>query len=151
LYGICLKINTFEINNPTQMATRIFITMILATVLYACTDTTRDRDNDRQQTIVNADSSGETGRLVIEVRRQNNNALVANARVNLFLSYDDLLRNISLYSLQTNNSGRADFGFVLNGNYYLTASATIDGVPLRDTTVAQIIPIREVTRILYLR
>lgn len=131
--------------------TRLFIIAILVSALYACGGGSTDRDNNRQQNIVNADSSGETGRLNVEVRRQSTNALVANARVNLYLTYDDLLRNLSLFSLQTSNQGRADFGFVLNGNYYLTATATIDGAVLRDTTVAQIIPIREVTRILYLR
>jgi hypothetical protein len=109
-----------------------------------------DQDNDNRQTVITNDTSILTGRLLVEVRRNSNGNFVDNAEVNLYLNYDDMLRDFPLYSLNANN-GRADFGFVLNGNYYITGSFSSTTGVIRDTTVAQVLPRNTITRLLYLR
>lgn len=107
--------------------------------------------NTTVQAIVSTDSSDVAGRLQVEVRNTNNTGSVANATVSLFLNYDDVLRNYALYRISSSSSGQVDFGFVLQGNYYLTGSAVISGITRTDTTVVQIIPKRTNTRFLFLR
>jgi len=107
--------------------------------------------NTTVQTIVSTDSSDVAGRLQVEVRNTTNTGSVANATVSLFLNYDDVLRNYALYRISSSSTGQVDFGFVLQGNYYLTGSAVISGRTRTDTTVVQIIPKRTNTRFLFLR
>ncbi len=124
--------------------------LIAFAIITSCSGTQEDDDNDNQQTVITNDTSSLTGRLLVEVRRNSNNSLIDNAEVNLYLNYDDMLRNFPLYSLNANN-GRADFGFVLNGNYYITGSFSSTTGVIRDTTVAQVLPRNTITRLLYLR
>jgi hypothetical protein len=130
----------------------IYLAMFVAfAIITSCSGSQDDdQDNDNRQTVITNDTSILTGRLLVEVRRNSNGNFVDNAEVNLYLNYDDMLRDFPLYSLNANN-GRADFGFVLNGNYYITGSFSSTTGVIRDTTVAQVLPRNTITRLLYLR
>lgn len=101
-------------------------------------------DPTPQNTVITSDSSEFNGRLKAEVRNNSNN-LESNAIVYLYANYSDLERNLSLNYIYTNSSGIADFGYLLQGNYYLMAQSTTNSF-LRDTTVVQVNSKRETTR-----
>lgn len=135
--------------STTQLMLRPFILCSLVLIAFAFASCSKDdNDNAPQQSIVVADSSEVTGRLLVTVSNVNGDP-VANATVNLYLTYDDVLRGISLYSFPSTNSGQVDFGYILQGNYYVTGTSS-NGV-LKDTSVAQVLPRRSLTRRLILR
>lgn len=107
-----------------------------------------DDDPTPTQTIVTTDSSGVSGRLYVDVFDVNGND-VSGANVSLFLSKEDLDANIPLYSFVSSSAGRVDFGYILQGNYYVTGSNNAG--TLHDTTVAQVLPKRVLTRKLILQ
>jgi hypothetical protein len=114
----------------------LIVLLISVFLLNACS-------KQRIQTIVTRDSSDQTGRLFAEVLN-NSGDPINNASVSLFISYEDVKKGLALYSFNSNNQGKVDFGFVLTGNYYLTAiDATL---AFKDTTVAQVVPQRTITR-----
>ncbi|MBP9688138.1 MAG: hypothetical protein KBE91_00900 [Bacteroidia bacterium] len=107
-----------------------------------------DTDTNPQQPIVSVDSSEYNGRLKVEVRNVNNN-IEQNAIVYLYPSYQDLQNNLSLNYIYTNNNGLVDFGYLLQGNYYLLARS-LSGAVARDTAVVQVNSHRETLRIMNL-
>ena len=114
----------FAPNKYKKMRTKnsIFVLlglMIAAVVSTSCSKSESDNTTPQQQ-IVTTDSSEFNGRLKAEVRNVNNN-LENNAIVYLYANYSDLVNNLSLNFVYTNNSGIADFGYLLQGNYYLLA------------------------------
>lgn len=117
--------------------------MIAAVVSTSCSKSESDNTTPQQQ-IVTTDSSEFNGRLKAEVRNVNNN-LENNAVVYLYANYSDLVNNLSLNFVYTNNSGIADFGYLLQGNYYLLAR-NLSGAAARDTAVVQVNSRRETTR-----
>lgn len=124
---------------------------ILASLILIASCSKDDNDNNNPtpiQTIITSDSSNATGRLYVDVFDLNGNE-INQAIVSLYISYNDLQKSIPLYTFSSNNNGRVDFGFVLQGNYYLTGSNT-NGT-LSDTTVAQVLPQRSIFRKLILR
>lgn len=112
----------------------------------SCKKTTDD-ENDSQP-IITTDTSQFNGKLKAEVRT-NNNSPDANAVVYVYTSYNDFLNNMPLNYVLTNNSGIADFGYVLQGNYYLFAKNNSNGA-LTDTAVVQVLSRRETLRIMRL-
>lgn len=121
--------------------------MIAAVVSTSCSKSESDNTTPQQQ-IVTTDSSEFNGRLKAEVRNVNNN-LENNAIVYLYANYSDLVNNLSLNFVYTNNSGIADFGYLLQGNYYLFAR-NLSGAVARDTAVVQVNSRRETTRLMRL-
>lgn len=121
--------------------------MIAAVVSTSCSKSESDNTTPQQQ-IVTTDSSEFNGRLKAEVRNVNNN-LENNAVVYLYANYSDLVNNLSLNFVYTNNSGIADFGYLLQGNYYLLAR-NLSGAVARDTAVVQVNSRRETTRLMRL-
>lgn len=121
--------------------------MIAAVVSTSCSKSDNDNTTPQQQ-IVTTDSSEFNGRLKAEVRNVNNN-LENNAIVYLYANYSDLVNNLSLNFVYTNNSGIADFGYLLQGNYYLLAR-NLSGAVARDTAVVQVNSRRETTRLMRL-
>ncbi len=124
----------------------ILIIVFLALVASACSKS--DTDTNPQQPIVSVDSSEFNGRLKVEVRNVNNN-IEQNAIVYLYPSYQDLQNNLSLNYIYTNNNGLVDFGYLLQGNYYLLAR-NLSGAVARDTAVVQVNSHRETLRIMNL-
>lgn len=121
--------------------------MIASVVSTSCSKSESDNTTPQQQ-IVTTDSSEFNGRLKAEVRNVNNN-LENNAVVYLYANYSDLVNNLSLNFVYTNNSGIADFGYLLQGNYYLLAR-NLSGAAARDTAVVQVNSRRETTRLMRL-
>jgi hypothetical protein len=120
-----------------------YILFCLSALLFvACTK----QEGDTSQTIITSDSSDITGRLYVDAYDINGNKL-SNVSASLYLTYDDVKRNISLYTFTSNSSGRIDFGYILQGNYYVTGT----NGNVHDTTVAQVLPKRTITRKLFLR
>ena len=131
----------------TKNSILIFIGFVFVVVATSCTQSENDNTTPQQQ-IVNTDSSEYNGRLKAEVRNVNNN-LEDNAIVYLYANYNDLVNNLSLNFVYTNNSGIADFGYLLQGNYYLLAR-NMSGAVARDTAVVQVNSRRETTRLMRL-
>ena len=125
---------------------QLFLCLGFVMAMVACQK--NDSDSTPSQTIVTSDSSNVTGRLYVDMYDVSGN-LLSNATANLFLSYDDIKRNIPLFSFKSNSSGRVDFGYILEGNYYLTGVSN-SGL-LHDTTPAQVLPKRTLTRKLILK
>jgi hypothetical protein len=123
---------------------KYFSLVLILFVLAACSK----KEGDTNQTIINSDSSEVTGRLYVDAYDMNGNKL-SNVTASLYLTYDDVKRNISLYTFTSNASGRIDFGYILQGNYYVTG--VNNTASLHDTTVAQVLPKRIITRKLFLR
>ncbi len=121
--------------------------MVASVVSTSCSKSESDNTTPQQQ-IVTTDSSEFNGRLKAEVRNVNNN-LENNAVVYLYANYSDLVNNLSLNFVYTNNSGIADFGYLLQGNYYLLARS-LSGTVARDTAVVQVNSRRETTRLMRL-
>lgn len=132
----------------TKNSIFILLGLIIAAVVSTSCSKSDNDDTTPQQQIVTTDSSEFNGRLKAEVRDVNNN-LEDNAIVYLYANYGDLVNNLSLNFVYTNNSGIADFGYLLQGNYYLLARNT-SGITARDTAVVQVNSRRETTRIMRL-
>ena len=123
---------------------KLLFGFLLVMIVSASCSKSSSSDPTPQSTIITSDSSEYNGRLKAEVRNNSNN-LEANAVVYLYANYSDLERNLSLNYIYTNSSGIADFGYLLQGNYYLMAQSTTNSF-LRDTTVVQVNSKRETTR-----
>lgn len=123
--------------------------VLLASAVASCTKV-QDPILEDEQPIVKDDSSGITGRLYIIARNSNNTTNIENATVKLFSSYEDARRDFTLFRVNTDNNGKADFGFVLQGNYYVVGSATVGSNLFTDTIAIQVIPKQTITRYLYL-
>lgn len=129
------------------MKTQILLVLFVALIVASCSKKD-DGDDTPQQTIITTDSSGVSGRLYVEVYDVNGNDLTG-ATVSLYLSKEDMNADIPLYSFVSPSSGRVDFGYVLQGNYYVTGRNNIGTT--HDTTVAQVLPKRVLTRKLILQ
>lgn len=125
-------------------AKKIMMSLLGVALLVVSCSKNSDNDASPQQAIITSDSSEFNGRLKAEVRGVNN-GLEANVVVYLFPDYQALINNLSLNYQFTNSSGVADFGYVLQGNYYLLARSTVNN-GARDTVVVQVNSRREVVR-----
>lgn len=131
----------------TKNSIFVLIGLVFVAVATSCTPSENDNTTPQQQ-IVTTDSSEYNGRLKAEIRNVNNN-LEDNAIVYLYANYSDLVNNLSLNFVYTNNLGIADFGYLLQGNYYLLAR-NMSGAVARDTAVVQVNSRRETTRLMRL-
>jgi ABC-type uncharacterized transport system YnjBCD substrate-binding protein len=129
------------------MKIQTILVLFFAITVVAVSCSKGDHD-EPDQTIITSDSSGVSGRLYVEVYDVNGNDL-SGATVSLFLSKEDMMDNLPLHKIKSTSSGRVDFGYILQGNYYVTGFDAA-GI-LHDTTPAQIIPKRELTRKLYVK
>jgi hypothetical protein len=119
----------------------LFIILTL-TVIFSCSKNTNNSDN--AQPIITADSSEFNGRLKAEIRGLNNN-YENNAIVYLYATYPDFLNGLPLNYVFSNTLGIADFGYVLQGNYYLFARSSGNSL-LTDTVAVQVLSKRETIR-----
>lgn len=116
-------------------------------LVFSCKIDENRNNTGNTQTVLNNDSSGTTGRLIVRVFDFNSSNTVANADVYLYARYEDISRNMYLNTIRSNNSGTADFGFILAGNYYLRAT---NGTKA-DTTIAQVITRNTITKNVFLK
>jgi hypothetical protein len=118
---------------------------IVIVTIFACNKA--DTVATPNQTIITSDSSQYTGRLkVVVLDGTNNNVEINGAQVFLYPSYDDLKRNFYLNTVSS-YSGTADFGYVLQGNYYLRAQFGAKS----DTNVVQVMGQKTITRTMIVR
>lgn len=124
---------------------KIIFAAIVLTGFMACTKT--ETNPNPSQTIITSDSSQYSGRLkVMVLDGTNNNALINDAQVFLYPTYDDLKRNFYINTV-TSINGTADFGYILQGNYYLRAQSGIKS----DTNVVQVLGQKTITRTMIVR
>ena len=76
----------------------------------------------------------------------NNNVVINDAQVFLYPTYDDLKRNFYINTISS-ISGTADFGYILQGNYYLRAQSGLKS----DTNVVQVMGQKTITRTMIVR
>lgn len=122
---------------------------ILLAVLFLGACNSSSRNNEETPTpIITIDSSEFNGRLYVYTYDFFNNNVLGNTDVYLFVDYNDIARNLWLNTIRTNSSqGEADFGFLLQGNYYVVASNGFK----RDTAMVQVLGKRIIKRSLFLR
>ncbi|MCC7532361.1 MAG: hypothetical protein IT246_00315 [Bacteroidia bacterium] len=125
------------------------IVFVLSTIFIFTQSCTLEDDYVPPQSIVTTDSSEYNGTLKVEVYTASG-AKDNNAIVYLFANYEDLKNNLALNSIPTNASGVSNFGYLLQGNYYLLAYNKSD-VTARDTAVAQVLGKQSITRIMQLK
>ncbi len=124
---------------------KYFLWIGVASMLYACSKS--DNNSQPSQTIITSDSSQYSGRLkVVVLDGTNNNNVINGASVFLYPTYEDLKRNFYLNTV-VSAGGNADFGYVLQGNYYLRAQSGTKS----DTNVVQVMGQKTITRTMIVR
>lgn len=124
---------------------KYFLVIAAASTLYACSKS--DNNSQPSQTIITSDSSQYSGRLkVVVLDGTNNNNVINGASVFLYPTYEDLKRNYYLNTV-VSAGGNADFGYVLQGNYYLRAQSGTKS----DTNVVQVMGQKTITRTMIVR
>lgn len=122
--------------------------MLLALLLAgACSKTSSTNSPDETPTIISVDSSEFNGRLMVFTYDFVTGNLLTNSDVFVYINYNDIARNLWLNTKKTNGNGIADFGYLLQGNYYLVS---FNGMK-SDTSLVQILGKREIRRNVYLR
>ncbi|MCF8253847.1 MAG: hypothetical protein K9J84_04650, partial [Bacteroidia bacterium] len=102
---------------------------------------------DTGANIVSIDSSEFNGRLYVNTFDYVTGNRITNANVYLYTNYEDIQRNLYLLFQRTNTSGEADFGYLLQGNYYIVSESNLK----RDTSLVQILSKRTIVRNVYLQ
>ena len=122
--------------------------LVLVVALVSC-DKSNSSSPTPSQNIITSDSSQYTGKLVVKVLdgTNNNNNLIVGAQVFLYPTYEDLKRNFYLNTISTIGDGNANFGFILQGNYYLRAQSGNKS----DTNVVQVLGQKTITRTMIVR
>ncbi len=123
----------------------LFLVVTASIILHSCGRSSNDNNDDSQPIITN-DSSEFNGRLKAEIRNMNN-GLESNASVYLYATYPDFINNIPLNFVFSNSAGIADFGFLLQGNYYLFARSGKNSSQT-DTAAVQVLSKRETIKIM---
>lgn len=116
-------------------------------IIFSCSKTDTSRPNNNQQTIIQNDTSGTTGRLIVRVLDFNSGNSVRDADVFIYARYEDIHKNIYLNTVRTLSNGQADFGLLLAGNYYLRAT---NGTKA-DTSIAQVITRNSIIKNMFLK
>jgi hypothetical protein len=124
---------------------KILFYVFVIVIFMACVKT--ESNPNPSQTIITTDSSQFTGRLKVTVLDgTNNNVVINGAQVFLYPTYDDLKRNFYINTVSS-ISGTADFGYILQGNYYLRAQSGLKS----DTNVVQVMGQKTITRTMIVR
>lgn len=122
--------------------------MMLALMIFgACTKSNNTPSDTTGGTIVTIDSSEFNGKLLVTSYDYYTGNKISNAQVYLYTRYEDISKNLYLYYRPSNSNGESDFGYLLQGNYYIVAA---DG-SRRDTSLVQILSKRTVNRAIYLQ
>ncbi|MDP1728248.1 MAG: hypothetical protein Q8M15_15780 [Bacteroidota bacterium] len=99
-------------------------------------------------TIITSDSSAFNGRLIVTTYDYFSGTKLYGTDVFLYTNYDDIKRNLYLlYLKSTSASAEADFGYLLQGNYYIRSQSAFK----TDTALVQILGKRTVNRNVYLK
>ncbi len=99
-------------------------------------------------TIITSDSSAYNGRLIVTTYDYLSGTKLYGTDVFLYTSYDDIKRNLHLLYLKSSTSlAEADFGYLLQGNYYIRSQSAFK----TDTALVQILGKRTVNRNVFLK
>ncbi len=121
------------------------IAFVLLSV-FACkkTESSTQLEND----IITNDTSQFNGRLYVTPYNAEGTLKLTNTDIYIYVSYEDLKRNLPLNAISTGSfNSQADFGFLLQGNYYIRA--TKDGKA--DTSLVQVLSRRSAFKNMFLR
>lgn len=110
-------------------------------------DDNNQNNPNNNQTIIEKDSSGTLGKLLVRVFDFNSGNTINNADVFLYARYEDINKNLYLNTVKSSGAGQADFGFILAGNYYLRATNGSKA----DTAIAQVIAKNTITKNIFLK
>jgi hypothetical protein len=124
-----------------------YLSLLLPLLFAACNQSDNVTPEKEAADIILKDSSDFNGRLFVYTYDFNTNNRLS-ADVYIFTRYEDISRNLFLYYKRTQNTNaEADFGFLLQGNYYIVASTFNKS----DTSLVQVLSKREIRRNLYLQ
>jgi hypothetical protein len=124
-----------------------YLLLLLPFLFAACSQSNNVTPEKQAADIILNDSSDFNGRLFVYTYDFNTNNRLS-ADVYIFTRYEDISRNLFLYYKRTQNTNaEADFGFLLQGNYYIVASTFNKS----DTSLVQVLSKREIRRNLYLQ
>jgi hypothetical protein len=129
------------------MKNYILIFMMAFLAMASCKKTETVTPEEEGGTIITSDSSEFNGRLIINTLDYFGGTKLSNVDVYLFTSYDDIYRQLYLYTKKSNSNAVVDFGYVLQGNYYVVSQTTTK----RDTSLVQVLGGRGINRNVYLR
>ncbi|MCF8427317.1 MAG: hypothetical protein K9H61_04465 [Bacteroidia bacterium] len=124
-----------------------FAFVLLVAALFAACSKSTVTPADTGANIVSIDSSEFNGRLYVNTFDYVTGNRITNANVYLYTNYEDIQRNLYLLFQRTNTSGEADFGYLLQGNYYIVSESNLK----RDTSLVQILSKRTIVRNVYLQ
>lgn len=126
----------------------IAIAGLLLLLIASCTKSDTIKPADGGSTVITNDSSAVTGRLKVVTLDYGNNSKIYSTDVYLYTRYEDIARGLFLiYQRSSSDSAIADFGYLLQGNYYVVSSK----LSRRDTSVIQVLPQRVNYRNVYLQ
>ncbi len=92
-----------------------------------------------------------TGGLVVKVVGGSRYEPEANADISLYASMADYEADVYLARIITGRNGRADFGYLNAGNYYVYVWKSADGKEYKSLQAAQVQLARNLTRTIILR
>jgi hypothetical protein len=122
------------------------IAFVLLSV-FACKKSETSNSQLENEIITN-DTSEFNGRLYVIPYNAEGTLRLTNTDIFLYISYDDLKRNLPLNAISTGSfNSQADFGFLLQGNYYIRA--TKDGKA--DTSLVQVLSRRSIYKNMFLK
>ena len=128
------------------MKSTLLFSILALLGLSACTKSDAGT-NDNGSPIVTIDSSEFNGRLYVYTLDYVNGNNVTGANVYLYTQYDDIKRRIYLMYQKSNASAEVDFGYLLQGNYYVVSNT----INKSDTSLVQVLGKRIVKRNVYLQ
>lgn len=115
--------------------------------ILACSKTENNR-SESENPIITVDSSEFNGRLFVNTYNSDGSAKLTDCDISIYISYDDLKRNLPLNYISNGSlSSQADFGYLLQGNYYIKASRNT----LADTSLVQVLSKRTIVKNMFLK
>ncbi|OYU94641.1 MAG: hypothetical protein CFE21_15295 [Bacteroidetes bacterium B1(2017)] len=128
------------------MKKSILFLFALVALMSACTKSGTS-SSDSTSPIITVDSSQFNGRLYVYTYDDFTSAKLSNTDVFLYTNYDDIKRGIYLFYRKSNVSAEADFGYLLQGNYYIVAKNSFK----TDTSLVQVTSKRTINKNVFLR
>ncbi len=117
------------------MKTNALLFLLLVLIMGSCSKSNTS-PNVTNNTIVSSDSSDFNGRLVVTTYDFMSNTRLYGTDVFLYTNYDDIKHNLYLLTLRSNTSNaEADFGYLLQGNYYVRSQNAAKS----DTALVQVL------------
>lgn len=125
---------------------KLMYLILVASMSVACSKTSTT-PTDTGATIVTSDSSQFNGRLIVTTYDYFSGNTLPSADVYVYTRYEDIAKRLYLYTRKSNGAGEADFGYLLQGNYYLVSNT----LTKRDTSMVQVLSKRVTYRNVYLQ